>query len=121
MARTVIPSFDHYHSWIVLFVAAAILVILFAVLWLLLKSKHKKGTKLHDVIIICLMLQKRTSVYVYNLSANTSYRMHTVVLPCSEGSLCRTTTYILCFKADIVSMLLLLSGDVETNPGPGKL
>ena len=121
MAR-IVPSFDHNHSWIVLLVVAAILVILFAVLWLLLKSKHKKGTKLHDVIIIkfYLMLQKRTSVYVYNLLANSSYRMHTVVLPCSEGSLCRTTTYILCFKADVVSMLLLLSGDVETNPGPGK-
>ena len=60
-------------------------------------------------------------VCVHNLLANASYRMHTVVLPCSEGLLCRTTTYVLCFKADVVSMLLLLSGDVETNPGPGKL
>ena len=44
--------------------------------------------------------------------------MHTVVVPCSEGSLCRTTTYV---YTDVVSMLLLLSGDIETNPGPGKL
>ena len=42
MAR-VIPSFDHSHSWIVLLVAAAVLVISFTVLWLLLRSKHKKG------------------------------------------------------------------------------
>ena len=51
MAR-VVPSFDHRHSWIVLLVVAAVLIVSFAILWLLLKSKHKKGTKLHDVIII---------------------------------------------------------------------
>ena len=124
MAR-VIPCLDHRHSWIVLLVVAVVLIVSFAVLWLLLKSKHKKGTELHDVRIrICLILRKPTSVSLYNvhnLSAITSYRMHAVVLPYSEVSLCRTTTYILYFEADVVSMLLLLSGDVETNPGPGKL
>ena len=39
----VVPSIDHSHSWIVLLVAAAVLVISFTVLWLLLRSKHKKG------------------------------------------------------------------------------
>ena len=61
----VVPSFDHRHSWLSVFlVAAAVLIVTFAVLWLLLKSKHKKGTELHDMIIICLTLQKCTSVYV---------------------------------------------------------
>ena len=49
------------HPWIALLVAAAILI---TVLWLLLKSKHKKGTKLHDVIIIFLMLRKRTCMCI---------------------------------------------------------
>ena len=54
MAR-VIPSFNQRHSWIVLLVVAAVLIVSFTVLWLLLKSK---GTKLHYMIIIYLTLWK---------------------------------------------------------------
>ena len=32
-----------------------------------------------------------------------------------------TASHVLGHNVNIVAMLLLLSGDVETNPGPGKL
>ena len=38
-----------------------------------------------------------------------------------ESSLCMTASHVLGHNVNIVAMLLLLSGDVETNPGPGKL
>ena len=52
-----------------------------------------------------------------NFTATAGLLIHSIVSPFAEGSLCGTTTHVLF----VVTMLLLLSGDVETNPGPGKL